>query len=179
MLPTFETERLLLKEVTRADIPAYKKHFVDFEVIRHLSGAVPWPYPDDGVEQFLENVIFPAMGKTRWMWGLFLKERPDELIGAVDLWWEGRPEHRGFWLSRAHWGKGLMTEAVVPITNYAFSELGYEKLVFSNGLGNDRSRRIKEKTGARLVEVRPTDVNDRDRYTQQEIWELTREAWGK
>ena len=27
--------------------------------------------------------------------------------------------------------------------------------------------------------VNDVRVNDRDRYTQQEIWELTREAWGK
>jgi hypothetical protein len=38
---TFTTERLLLRPVSEADIPAYTRYFVDYEVIRHLSAAVP------------------------------------------------------------------------------------------------------------------------------------------
>jgi len=50
--PVFKTSRLILKPVSITDIPAYQKYFVDFEVIRFLSSAVPWPYPENGVEYF-------------------------------------------------------------------------------------------------------------------------------
>ena len=39
-----------------------------------------------------------------------------------------------------------MTEAVVPVMDHAFNNLGFEKMVLANDLGNDRSRRVKEKT---------------------------------
>lgn len=76
--PSFATERLLLRPVTEADIPAYQKHFVDYEVIRNLSAAVPWPYPENGVHDYVTNVLMPRQGKGYWDWGICLKETPHD-----------------------------------------------------------------------------------------------------
>jgi RimJ/RimL family protein N-acetyltransferase len=46
-LPVFTTERLILREVTEADAPAYEKNFDDYEVISQLASVVPWPYRFD------------------------------------------------------------------------------------------------------------------------------------
>ena len=177
-LPQLETTRLILKAVEVKDIPSYQKHFNDYEVIRHLSEFVPWPFPDNGVETFLNTSIFPEQGKTQWLWGIFEKENPEELIGVVHLWRHGKPEHRGFWLARKFWGKGYMTEAVKPVINFAFNELDFEKLIFANALGNARSRRIKEKTGATFLRVEPAKFVDPS-LTEHEIWELEKSAWLK
>jgi ribosomal-protein-alanine N-acetyltransferase len=176
LIPQFETERLILRAVTQSDVPSYKKHFVDYEIIRHLSSRVPWPYPENGVEDFINNFILPFQGKDKWVWGIFLKTNPDELIGVIDLWRKGIPEHRGFWLGRAFWNQGIMTEAVSPIIDYAFTSLGFEKLIFSNARGNIKSRRIKEKTGAQLIGIKPSQLVD-PQYTESEIWELTKQSW--
>lgn len=175
-IPSFSTKRLLLREVTLDDAPSYHKNFVDYEVIRTLSRLVPWPYPENGVHEFLQNVIVPNQGNDRWMWAICLKTDPAEVIGSIDLWREGRPEHRGFWLGRRYWNQGYMTEAVEPVTEYAFRELGFERLVFANAEGNVGSRRVKEKTGASLIEVVPGDFVD-PKYTKREVWELTKETW--
>ncbi len=176
ILPIFETERLFLRGVTAENVPSYEKYFVDYEVISHLSSAVPWPYPKNGVSEFLNQFIFPNQGKSQWLWGIFEKQNPYELIGVVHLWKEGRPENRGFWLGKPFWGKGYMTEAVEPVMDYAFDNLGFTKLVFANAVGNEKSRRVKVKTGARLVDVRPARfVNPA--YTEHEVWELTKDEW--
>jgi RimJ/RimL family protein N-acetyltransferase len=151
-LPILTTERLLLKAVMIQDAAAYKKHF---EVIQYLSTNVFWPYPEDGVEWFLNNLVLPRQGKDRWCYGIFLKPIQDELIGCVDLWREAVPENRGFWLGKKFWGHGYMTEAVVPVTNYAFNDLGFQKLYFTNAEGNLALRRVKEKSGATYIETRP------------------------
>jgi RimJ/RimL family protein N-acetyltransferase/predicted nucleotidyltransferase len=177
-VPTFYTDRLILKAVRIQDTPSYKKYFVNYAVISQLSSSVPWPYPDDGVEWFLNNVILPNQGKDRWVWGIFLKEKPDELIGVVDLWRKGVPEHRGFWLGEPFWGKGLMTEAVEPITAFAFNQLGFEELILSNALGNLKSRRIKEKAGAEMIGIREAQFVDPN-LTQAETWRLTKDNWLK
>jgi ribosomal-protein-alanine N-acetyltransferase len=175
-IPTFETKRLILRPVVESDAISWQKHFDDYEVIRNLSAHVPWPYPKDGVLSFLKSSILPTQGKDQWVWGLFLKEAPDELVGVVHLWREGRPEHRGFWLSRKHWGKGLMTEAVEPVMDHAFDELNFNVLVFANAAGNIGSRRIKEKTGARLLRVEPAKFVD-PKFIEHEVWELRKEDW--
>ena len=69
-----------------------------------------------------------------------------------------------------------MTEAVEPVMNYAFEKLGFDRLVFSNALGNTKSRRIKEKTGASLVGTHPAQFVSPD-YTEAETWELTKADW--
>ena len=175
-IPEFVTKRMILRAVRESDAASYTEHFVDYEVIRNLAAAVPWPYPDDGVIEFIRRTILPNQGRDRWSWGIFLKDNPEYLIGVVELWRPGSPENRGFWLGRKYWGSGLMTEAVVPIMDYAFEELGFDALVFSNALGNDRSRRIKEKTGARLLRTEPAKFVD-PTFTKREIWRLSKSEW--
>ena len=175
-VPTFETKRLLLKPVTLAIAKDYEKHFVNYDVISQLSAAVPWPYPKNGVVDYLSAVLLPAQGKDRWAWGIYLKSNPNEAIGCVDIWRRGTPENRGFWLAKELWGKGIMTEAVEPVMDFAFGPLSFDKLVFTNAVGNVRSRRVKEKTGARLIAVKPAKFVNPN-YIEHEIWELTREEW--
>lgn len=175
-VPILETKRLILRELVEGDIPAYEKHFIDYEVIRMLTSLVPWPYPENGVHEYLESTVFPNQGNDKWVWAISLKEIPNELIGAIDLWREGTPENRGFWLGRQFWGNGYMTEAALAVTDYAFEELGFETLIFTNAAGNTRSRRIKEKTGAKLVATFPAKFVDPS-LKEREIYELKKADW--
>lgn len=176
--PTLTTARLILKPLVVEHADDYQKNFADYEVVRYLSDQVPWPYPEGGAKWFIENVILPVQGETRWAWGIFLKSAPDECVGAVDLWRDGVPEHRGFWLARRHWGNGYMAEACDSVTDFAFEQLGFEELVFSNALGNERSARIKEKAGAEPIGTRPAGFVD-PQFTTSQLWRLTREAWNQ
>jgi len=119
---------------------------------------------------------FKAQGKDRWAWAIFLKSNPQEAIGCVDIWRNGTLEKRGFRLGRKFWSQGIMTEAVEPELNFAFEKLEFEKLVFTNALGNTKSRRVKEKTGAHLIDVQPAKFVNPS-CTMHEIWELTKEEW--
>lgn len=175
-LPHYQTKRLLLKNISLEHLTSYEENFVDYEVIRHLSNIVPWPYPEGGIEDYIKNIILKEQGKSKWVWGIFLQEKPNEIIGAVELLKEGKPEHRGFWLGKKYWGRGIMTEAVYPIIDYAFENFSLEKLIFANAVGNTRSRRIKEKTGSTFLKTTPCSFVDSN-LTEQELWELTKKNW--
>ncbi len=69
-----------------------------------------------------------------------------------------------------------MTEAVEPVMDYAFDHLGFEKLVYANAVGNPRSGRVKEKTGAKLVRKEPARFVD-PALTEHEIYVLTKSGW--
>jgi hypothetical protein len=47
---------------------------------------------------------------------------------------------------------------------------------FCHYLANVASRLIKEKTGARFIDVEPAAFVD-SQYTERELWELTKEIW--
>ncbi len=79
-VPQLETERLILKQITLADAPAYQKYFDDYEIIRHLSPNFPWPFPKDGAIEFITKVILASQEQDEWFWGIFLKSYPLEMI---------------------------------------------------------------------------------------------------
>lgn len=176
-VPNLRGGPILLQPFSFDDVDAYARHFVDYEVVRHLSSKVPWPYPADGIRAFYDFVM-PQQGHSRWSWTLRLLHSPSEIIGAIEMWTPGIPEHRGFWLGRAYWGKGYMTAAVDVVTDFAFEHLDYKVIVLSNALGNVRSQSVKVRQGARFVGLRQASFVDLE-YTKAEIWELTKEDWLK
>lgn len=175
-VPTLITSRLILRQVNPTDYPSYHKNINDYEVIKYLSSKVPWPYPENGVAFYMENVVAKDLGVDRWLWGICLKEKPDEVVGAVELWRNPCPENRGFWLARKYWGQGFMSEATDKVNEYAFNHLGFDKLILSNAVGNLASRRIKEKNGARLLNIREAQFVAKE-FTHAETWELTKNDW--
>jgi ribosomal-protein-alanine N-acetyltransferase len=50
-----------------------------------------------------------------------------------------------------YWHKGLATEAARAVRDYAFIELGLPSLVSLIRIGNDRSKRVAERVGLRLI----------------------------
>jgi RimJ/RimL family protein N-acetyltransferase len=175
-LPVFETARLVLRGITERDAPAYERHFVDYEVVGTMSHVVPWPYLENGVLEYIRTTVIPNQSIDQWVWGICLRSEPDELIGAIWLKRKGTPSNRGFWLGKRFWRRGIMTEAVKPVTDYAFDVLGFEKLVLANAVGNSASRRIKENIGAVFVRTEP-GIYVNPSYTQREVWELNKRCW--
>ena len=53
----------------------------------------------------------------------------------------------GYCLSRAYWGKGIMSEAVACVIDYCFKELQFDFLCCGYFLENSRSKRVNEKMG--------------------------------
>lgn len=177
-VPTLYTSRLVLRPLCESDLPAVQKNFEDYETVRYLAAVVPWPYPRDGALTWFRDIATPGQVQDHWTWAIALKEASSELIGLIELFQQARPSNRGFWLTRSLWGRGYMSEAVEAVNDYAFDVLGFERLLLDNALGNARSARIKDKTGARLIEVVDAKFVDPS-ITKMERWELTKEAWRK
>src|SRR5699024_3883769 len=74
-----------------------------------------------------------------------------KVIGSIGLHKREREGYTfdrelGYALSRAFWGRGLMTEAASAIVDYAFAH-GVKTLLVAHFDFNDRSRRVIEKLG--------------------------------
>lgn len=175
--PTPTTQRLVLRPLSLEDAPAIQAGFADWHVLKHLSPAIPWPYPADGAEKHTLRSLEARAKGEKFFWVLAFKNGEGKAIGGIDLGPDvGNPlGMRGFWLARVHWGRGLMTEAAERETRYAFEELGWPCLRLSNAAANAGSRRIKEKQGAKLVDVVVGEFRGGPGLRQ--MWLLEREAW--
>ncbi|MET4765127.1 RimJ/RimL family protein N-acetyltransferase [Bradyrhizobium ottawaense] len=107
--PQLETERLILRPLALSDVPAIQRHFDNWNIIRHLSMVVPWPYPADGAETFVRMQFDKiSAGDDIHLWVLVLKEGDGEAIGNIHLRprAEGPKGNRGFWLAEPYWRRG-------------------------------------------------------------------------
>jgi RimJ/RimL family protein N-acetyltransferase len=176
MTPTLETTRLLLKPLALEDAAQAQHLFPQWEVVKYLNAAVPWPFPPDGVLTHWRDRMIPAMERgDEWNWTLRLKSAPEQIIGSITLS-RGDDLNRGFWLAPEFHNRGLMTEAVIVTNDFWFDTLGFTCLRVPKATANIASRRISEKTGMRLVAIEPDHAFVCGRMPA-EIWELTRDEW--
>ncbi|MET4120040.1 ribosomal-protein-alanine N-acetyltransferase [Bradyrhizobium sp. JR1.5] len=176
--PQLETERLILRPLALSDAPAIQRHFDNWNIIRHLSTVVPWPYPADGAEAFVQLQFDKvSAGEEIYLWVLVLKGGDDEAIGNIHFRprAEGLKGHRGFWLAEPYWRRGLMTEAVAAVNDFAFVTLGLDHFYVCNAATNEASRRVKQKTGAEFVGF--VELAHHGGQSKAEKWIMRREAW--
>jgi RimJ/RimL family protein N-acetyltransferase len=164
-----------LRPLELADAEQIQVVFPQWEIVRYLAAQVPWPYPADGALHFIRDLALPAEEHGQaWHWTLRQKSNPNQIIGCIDLN-KKENENRGFWLSPACRGQGLMTEACEAVTDFWFNTLGFPVLRAPKAVGNTASRRISEKQGMRMVATEDRDyVSGR---LPSEIWEITAEEW--
>lgn len=82
-IPTLTTERLLLKPLVAADAVQIQQRYPRWEIVRYMVASVPWPYPENGAESYVNNVALPDMDKgIAWFWTIRRREAPDELMGG-------------------------------------------------------------------------------------------------
>lgn len=173
--PPLDTERLLLTPLTSEDAIQIQRIFPRWEIVRYLIASIPWPYPDNGAQHYVENVALPASKEgTGWYWTLRRKAEPQEVIGVICLM-DTPDNNRGFWLVPEYQGQGYMTEACRAVTRFWFTDLKREVLRAPKAAVNSRSRNLSERSGMRLVRVEKGQYVSGELDT--ELWEITREEW--
>jgi RimJ/RimL family protein N-acetyltransferase len=136
------TARLLLRPGWVEDAPALARAIGDRAIVRNLA-RVPWPYGVGDAEQFLALPQEPA--RPRFL--VFLRDSA-ELVGCVGLHGDADAE-LGYWFARAHWGKGLATEAGQAVIDLADASLRLPRLISSHAVDNPASGRVLAKLGFR------------------------------
>ena len=150
-IPTLTTERLLLKPLVAADAVQIQQRYPRWEIVRYMVASVPWPYPENGAENYVNNVALPDMAKgIAWFWTIRRREAPDELMGLICLY-DVEDNNRGFWLAPEFQGQGYMREASIAATDYWFNTLNKPVLRAPKAAANSRSRRISDSSGMRLI----------------------------
>jgi len=174
--PILETDRLILRPLTEDDAPRIQELFPHMEILRYMAAAIPWPYPDDGAISFVRYCLAGMEREERFTWAITEKGGEDQLIGVIDLFPHNLDDNRGFWLGLPYQGKGYMIEAVAAVNDFAFDVLGIDCLILNNAEGNIGSHRVKEKSGATILQINE-DVPYVGGIFRQIRWTLTREQW--
>ncbi|OLB28682.1 MAG: hypothetical protein AUH13_18710 [Acidobacteria bacterium 13_2_20CM_58_27] len=143
----FKTDRLVLSTWQSSDWIALRPIASDAEVMRYITGGVPWT--DERIQLFVNRQmeLFLARGFCRWK---LLVKPTEEMIGfcGVGFWGDELEAEIGWWLARRYWGRGLATEAARVALRDAFERAaGLDRIVSIARPANTASVRIMEKLG--------------------------------
>lgn len=175
-IPFLETTRLKLRPIVRSDAPRIQLLFNNFEVLRYMAKAIPWPYPEDGASEFLDFLLPEMEALKKYAWAIERKGFSGEgLIGTIMLTPDAEEDSRGFWLGQPYWGKGYMREAVIAVNDFGFERLGMTEMRLNNAEPNVASHRLKEFSGAEILAIEETEYIGGTFPGVK--WRLTAEAW--
>lgn len=180
MTPTLQTKRLILQPASLDDCAALQPLFADWEVVKYMTTAIPWPNPDDGVYAYTRDRSIPEMDAgTCHSWTL-IERTSLQPMGRVTLrpgtlGKEVETEHRGYWIGQKFQRKGYMGEALAITADFAFDTLGMPLITSSVAEPNEGSNKLQLASGAHVLK-RSIDDCIGGRFPDI-LWGLTPEAW--
>ncbi len=170
MFPVLETDRLRLRLFEPSDFDAYAALQADADVMEFLGDGVPRSRED--AWKHLATIIGHWHLRGYGFWAVEEKTT-GEMIGRVGHWNpEGWPDFEVGWILRKEsWGRGYATEAGSAALDYAFEQMGRDKVSSVIRVGNERSVNVATKLGESL---------DREEIVMGQrcwIYAITRDVW--
>jgi RimJ/RimL family protein N-acetyltransferase len=144
-----ESDRLILRRFTDADLPVLLAYRNDPEIARYQS----WQsFSEEEAQAFLQKqkALEPGM-PGKWFQFAIEEKSSGLLVGdcALHVDEAGQQGEIGFTLAAQQQGKGFATEAVSRVCDYAFTNLRLHRLVANCDCRNHSSVGLLERLGFR------------------------------
>lgn len=128
-IPEIETERLLLRQATPADLDAWAEHvFANLEVVRFMPKRDMTPL--QRAERAFNNYsrLWEEHGIDGW---IITNKKDGQFIGSIEIeYLDDTDEYElGYCLSKEYWGKGIATEAARAVVRFGFENANLERVI--------------------------------------------------
>lgn len=142
-----ETERLVLRPYGQDDAP-YIVALLDDPVMADFLMVTPQPFVEFDARQ-LVKAAWRRLTTGRGFDLLAVARDGGALVGSagISLHDEGARGELGFWIGRAHWGRGYATEATSRVVSFARDSLTVSRITATATVDNAASRRVLDKLG--------------------------------
>jgi RimJ/RimL family protein N-acetyltransferase len=149
----------IVRPWAESDAAALHRHADDREVSMHLRDRFPYPYSLEQARSFL-GWITKQPSPTVWA-----IEVAGEAVGGIGIELHSDVERVsaevGYWLGRAHWRRGIATEALKAVTAEAFKQFEITRLYAVPFADHAASVRVLEKCGyVREGRMRQSAIKD-------------------
>lgn len=141
----FPLRRCTVREWRPGDVDSLVKHANNIKVWRNLHDAFPHPYTRADAVTWIKQTAKDHADTV------FAIEVDGNAVGGIGLHPGHDVHHRtaaiGYWLGEEYWGRGIVTEALIAVTEYAFSKFDLARLEAFVFEWNPASARVLEKAG--------------------------------
>ena len=177
VIPTLETERLILRELKTNDV----ENIFEYASIPEVAEYVQW-YPHKTKEDSLGFINFALeqfFTGASLIWGIVLKSE-NKLIGSIDLrdWKsDNKCSDTGYVISKNYWNKGFVSEALRAVINFAFEELHLNRIEAHCEEENKGSWHVMEKCGMKYEGTLREKVFIKGRFRTMKVYSILQKEW--
>lgn len=175
--PEITTPRLCLTAISANHAAQLHEVWTDPHVLKYM---VLEPFTEIAQTQEMMCILqglFPSGEGIRWAIAL----RPGTDILGTCGFHNWKKEHAraelGYELDSRYWRKGLMTEAIFPVLDYGFREMGLNRVEAFVTVGNQRSLAFLEKTGFSLEGTLRHYEWARAQFQDQWVFSVLKKEW--
>lgn len=177
--PTLETERLILRKITRDDVEAIFSYGSKDEVTKYVTWDTHKTLADS--EGFVNFALQQYEKKQIAPWGIELKEN-DKFIGTIDfVHWLIRHKSAeiGYVLAPEYWGKGIVTEAAREVIAFGFNNMDLVRIQARCMVENIGSQRVMEKCGMSYEGTLRKNMFVKGKHVDLKMYSILREEFFK
>ena len=175
--PDLETARLRVRPVAESDLASLMEVNGDEHVTRFLPYET-WRSMDDALAWYKRIAAMQAAGSAIQL--VAADKATGSAIATCLLFQFEQKSARaelGYVLARAHWGKGLMREALDAVLGHAFGPMGVRRLEAHVDPRNGPSRALAQRLGFTREGLLRERWVDKGEPTDIEVYGLLRREW--
>lgn len=139
-----------ISDIAQGDQPAYIEHLKEKQIYDQTL-AIPYPYTQADADWWVNHNLEATQKQSGRSVNWALRRSEDSFlvggIGFLGLEIGDHVSELGYWLAKPYWGKGLMTEAVQKVVEFAFKEFSLVRITANVFHFNIGSARVLEKAG--------------------------------
>ena len=145
---TIETDRLILRKFTEADIPAAFRNWTGDDKVTEF---LRWPTHSsiDVTERILKGWIAEYTKTDFYQWAIVPKvlNEPIGTISVVGMDERTAKIHIGYCIGSKWWHQGYTSEAFAAIIPFFFEQVGAQRIESQHDPANANSGKVMEKCG--------------------------------
>jgi RimJ/RimL family protein N-acetyltransferase len=142
-------KNIILRKIRLSDVTDIYKKFHKSEILKWTLFQPPKNYSIEDQKQWIKKTLSKTKAHKAYVFGITLSHQ-DKIIGIASLEkfnWKNKNAQIGYWLTKKHWGKGIMPQTVKLILNFAFKKLKLHRVYGAVFADNIPSQKVLEKCG--------------------------------
>lgn len=163
-----------LRRWQKGDERSLVRYANNYHIWRNVRDAFPHPYTSDDAFHWIN------MCESEKIPTVFAIEVEGEAVGCVGIVLQKdifcKNAEIGYWLGEPFWGKGIITEAVLEVTDYAFRTFALHRLYAGVMAHNPASMKVLEKTGYHLEAILKKSIYKENTFIDEHLYVRLREG---
>jgi RimJ/RimL family protein N-acetyltransferase len=177
IIPTLETERLILRPFTPADAPTVRE-LAGLPEVAATTLNIPHPYPAGLAEQWIGRHAEGAANGEIYTFAI-ARRADGQLLGGIGIGGGGAHKRAeiGYWLGVRYWNRGYTSEAARRVVAFGFEQLGLNRIQSTHFPRNPASGRVMQKAGMTYEGVQRGYLLKGDTFEDVAMYAILRADW--